>query len=113
MSQTQRKHSFHTSEFLGLGYDEKPTESNQKQYRRYFETELEDITELVGESPFNQYDIIRGQSRGASKSLFSQTKQDEAGQVSTVKSVGEFKGLINVYDKAVKEEFLKTRENLI
>ena len=49
-----------SSEFLGLGYDEKPTESNQKQYRRYFETELEDVEELVGESPFDQFDIIRG-----------------------------------------------------
>ena len=45
---------------MGIGYDDKPTESDQKHYRRYFETELEDIEELVGKSPFDQFDIIRG-----------------------------------------------------
>lgn len=38
---------------------------------------------------------------------------DEAGEVSTLKTVGEFKGLINVYDKPKKEQFLANREALI
>ena len=100
-------------EFIALGYDEQPTESNQKQYRRFFGTELEDIEELVGKSPFDQFPIIRGQSRGASKGMFSETKMDEAGQVSTVKEVGKFKGLINVYDKPVMEDFMRQREEMI
>ena len=49
-------------------------------------------------SPFDQYNLKRGQSRGNSKSFFSfkSSKEDESGAVTTEKVVGKFKGLINI-----------------
>ncbi len=53
--------------FLGLGYDCCPNEG-MKHYRRFYPKELEFIKEVMPvESPFDSYDLKRGQSRGASK----------------------------------------------
>jgi hypothetical protein len=56
-------------------------------YRRYYEDELENNKELVGESPLNKIDIKRGQSRGNSKSffgaLFASDREDASGEVTT------------------------------
>jgi hypothetical protein len=49
-------------------------------------------------TPFDQYDIKKGQSRGASKGLFGlfSKKEDESGAVTTEQVVGRFKGIITV-----------------
>ena len=49
-------------------------------------------------TPFDQYDIKKGQSRGASKKWwpFSDNKTDESGQVSTEQVMGRFKGIVTV-----------------
>ena len=73
--------------FLGLGWDE-DKETGRKHYRRFYTKDLEKVeTVLQKESPFNQYDLKRGQSRGASKSIWQSltgnVKEDESGQTST------------------------------
>lgn len=37
--------------YIGLGYDETP-EDKKRHYRRYYSDELENVKELMGESPF-------------------------------------------------------------
>ena len=83
--------------YIGLGWDENP-EQSRKHYRKYYPDELENVRDVMPvPSPFDQYNIKRGQSRGASKSFFSfKAKEDESGAVTTEKVVGKFKGLINI-----------------
>lgn len=84
--------------FMGLGWDDKP-EANRRHYRRYYPDELENIREVMPvPTPFHQYLIKRGQSRGASKGWFSfkDHKEDESGEVSTEQVVGKFKGIVEV-----------------
>lgn len=48
-------------------------------------------------SPFDSYDIKRGQTRGAhSWFSFNKGKHDESGEESTEKVVGQFKGVVTV-----------------
>ena len=57
---------------MGLGWDdihapnwEDNKEKNRKHYRLYYTTELENVKEVFPkQSPFNTYDLIRGQTRG-------------------------------------------------
>ena len=56
--------------FLGLGWDE-DKDTGRRHYRRFYTKELEKVTEICPrESPFNSYDIKRGQSRGAKASIW-------------------------------------------
>lgn len=51
--------------FIGLGWDE-DKDTGRKHYRRFYPDELENVKELLPrQSPFNQYDLRRGQTRGA------------------------------------------------
>jgi hypothetical protein len=76
-----------------------------KHYRKYYPDELENSKEMMGPKTFDEYKLIRGQSRGISKSwlksIFSREKKDASGEISTVKEVGKFKGLITVQNKLV------------
>ena len=60
--------------YEALGWDEdrqNPTK-HKKHYRFYYNDELENIKEIFPkQSPFNSYNINKGQDRGISKSLFS------------------------------------------
>ena len=48
------------SMYIGLGWDEN-AESGRKHYRRYFNDELENVSDVLGHgSPFNTYSITRG-----------------------------------------------------
>lgn len=70
-------------------------------YRRYFRDELENIPRIMGTNPFQEFDIMLGQSRGLNKggflSLMFRQKLTEDGNVTNEKKVGEFKGIIRVY----------------
>jgi hypothetical protein len=71
--------------FMGLGWDDNP-QAAKRHYRRYYPDELENVKEVMPiSSPFDQYDIKRGQSRGASKGWwpFAGHKEDESGEVTT------------------------------
>ena len=71
--------------YMGLGWDETP-EDERKHYRKYYTQELEFTKDVMPvETPFDQFHLKRGQTRGASKSLnpFASKKTDESGQVST------------------------------
>jgi len=60
------------------------------------------------ESPFDQYMIKKGQSRGGGGGLlglFSKKKTDDSGEVTTEQIMGKFKGLITVDSKQRMEEF--------
>jgi hypothetical protein len=86
--------------YIGLGFDETP-EDNKKHYRRFYADELENNKELMGEAPFMQFMLKRGQTRGASKGFFSfgAKKEDESGATSTEQEVGKFKCLIDIDSK--------------
>lgn len=57
--------------FIGLGWDEN-AETGRKHYRRFYPDELEKIKSILPiETPFNQYDIKRGQTRGAKVSFWA------------------------------------------
>ena len=59
------------SAFIGLGWDEDRT-TERRHYRRFFPDELENIKNVLPiQSPFQSYDIKRGQSRGAKASLWA------------------------------------------
>lgn len=96
--------------FAPLGWDEN-RDTNRKHYRLFYNDELENIKEIFPKpSPFNSFELIRGQSRGLKKggflSIFSKAKkQDESGQVSTLRSVGVFKGIIEIESSKSKAEY--------
>jgi len=95
--------------FIGLGWDE-DKDTGRKHYRRYYTKELEKVdTVLIKPTPFNQYDLKRGQSRGASKSIWQSltgnVKEDESGQTSTEQVVGRFKAVIEVEIKTEKQAY--------
>ena len=70
--------------YMGLGWDENP-EQKRKHYRRFYPDELENCKEVMPvKTPFHEYMIKKGQSRGASKSWFGTNKTDDSGSVSTV-----------------------------
>ena len=94
--------------FEPLGWDRMPGESNEKHYRRFHTQELETVVSCMKKpSDFDQYELKKGQVRGASQGvfdgLFSKQNKDENGEVSTSKSCGKFKGLIKVTPTSKRE----------
>ena len=66
------------SQYIGLGWDE-DAGTQRKHYRRFYPDELENIKDVLPiASPFQTYEIKRGQSRGAKAgllaSLFNEVK---------------------------------------
>ena len=72
--------------FLEIGFNKTP-EDQIKHYRRYFQKELENVEEVMQDSPFLTEKIFRIKQ---SKSLFA--ADSNADNVSVV--AGEFKGLV-------------------
>lgn len=104
------------SQFIGLGWDEDAT-TQRRHYRRFYPDELENIKDVLAiSSPFQTYNIMRGQSRGAKASfwasLMNEVKEDESGQVSTMELMGKFKAVIEVEVKEEKEEYFLEKEEL-
>jgi hypothetical protein len=98
--------------YIGLGYDDDP-EIVKKHYRRFYPDELENIKELMpNPSPFDQFMLKRGQTRGATKSWFSfgASKEDESGSVNTEQEVGKFKCLIDIESEREKKEHQEEKE---
>jgi len=102
--------------FEPLGYDIEP-EDKRKHYRRYYKSELELTPEVMPvPTPFQQYEIKKGQARGASAgfSLFgSGPKTDESGSVSTEQVMGKFKGIVTVQSLKEKDDYAKTKSDKI
>lgn len=80
--------------YVPIGHNRTP-EDGLKHYRHFIEEELEK-TDYIGKSPFNIYQILRGQSRGLDGILSSADKYDETGQKTNSRVVGIFKGMIRV-----------------
>lgn len=102
--------------YIALGWDEDAT-TERKHYRRFYPDELENVKEVLAiASPFQTYEIKRGQTRGASAgfwaSLMNEVKEDESGQVSTEELMGKFKAVIEVEVKEEKEEYFQEKEQL-
>ena len=102
--------------YIGLGWDEDAT-TERKHYRRFFPDELENVKEVLHvSSPFQTYEIKRGQTRGAKAgfwaSLMNEVKEDESGQVSTEELMGKFKAVIEVEVKEEKDEYFQEKEQL-
>ena len=93
--------------FVGLGFN-KSAEESKKHYRRYYPDELENIKEVIPKKPFHECVVRRGQQRGASKGFFSMFRKadtDDSGQITTIKEVGKFKGIIKVYNNDEMENY--------
>lgn len=79
-----------------------PDITPQKHYRRFFADELENDKTVFHRSPFHRFDLTRGQARGLKKgffgALFGGGQEDPSGQQTNVKTVGYFKGKVDVVD---------------
>jgi len=66
-------------------------------------------------TPYDQYEIKKGQTRGASKGWFSfgASKEDDSGAVSTEQVVGRFKGIITVQSELDKKAYADRKTELI
>ena len=84
-----------------------------RHYRRFYADELEHVKEIMPvESPFDQFMIKKGQTRGASKgllSLFGSKKEDESGETNTEQIMGKFKGIVTVESEGRKRHFEQER----
>ena len=103
--------------FLPLGWDEDAT-TLRKHYRRFYPKELERTEEVLPvPSPFQSYDILKGQTRGAKAgfwaSLTNNVKTDDSGEVSTVQKMGKFKAVIEVEGREDKKAYLIKKAELI
>lgn len=90
-------------------------DKTNKHYRVFFEDELENDKEIFPKGIFYNAPIMRGQSRGVEKSWFSfgGGQQDESGQESTLREVGKFKGVIDIFNKDEHEEYVEEKEELL
>lgn len=82
--------------YYAIGYNRQP-DDGMKHYRLFINEEMEN-TEYIGESPFNIYEIMRGQSRGLDGMIDSSDKFDEKGQKTNSRTVGKFKGMIRIVE---------------
>jgi hypothetical protein len=99
--------------YIGLGWDENK-ETKRRHYRKYYATELEDVTAIFPTpSPFNSYNLTKGQSRGTSEGMFSSKKTDDSGQASTEQEVGIFKGIIEVENPQAKKIYQIERDAIL
>ncbi|CAG9328112.1 unnamed protein product [Blepharisma stoltei] len=81
--------------YMSLGYNRAPDDGH-RHYRLYLDTELEN-SEYYGESPFCEYELLKGQSRGLDESIFDKADRlDISGQKTNLKCVGKFKGLVRI-----------------
>lgn len=80
-------------------------DKTNKHYRRFFEDELENDKEIFPKPIFTNIEIKRGQSRGAEKSWFGGGQQDESGQESTIRVIGKFKGVVEIFNKEKKARY--------
>ena len=66
------------------------------------------------ESPFESYELHKGQSRGgASNGLFSSAKKDATGNASTIKVVGKFKAIVEVANRDDTEKYRERKKEII
>lgn len=89
----------------------------KKHYRRMYNDELENVKDVLPvSSPFHQYDMKKGQTRGAKASfwatLTNTANTDSSGEVSTEKVTGRFKAVIEVESKEDREQYNEKKINL-
>jgi hypothetical protein len=88
------------STYIGLGWDETP-DQKRRHYRKFYMTELENNERVIRSKPFNEYIIVRGETRGnGAPAAFlgdSVIHYDE-------KIVGRFKGIVRVHNRKEKLE---------
>ncbi len=77
--------------FFPLGYDP-VKDAKIRHYRRSYETELEDVDDCLGPTPFHVFDIHRGRSRNIAKADFENIDPEAL----KIPVVGKFKGLVKV-----------------
>ena len=104
-----------TNMYLPIGYNRDP-DDNKKSYRYYIHEPL-DSTFLFSDLPFEEFDIVQGQSRGADDSFFSFGKtKDISGESTTLEKVGKFKATIRMTEfpaPQVEDEFHEIAKMLL
>lgn len=88
--------------YMQIGYNRSP-DDGMMHYRYLIDSELEKA-EYIEESPFEQYDVLKGQNRGLDHPLLSADKLDDGGNKSTIRNAGKFKGLIRIIPEEKLEE---------
>ena len=88
---------------MPLGYNPDPT-CKRKHYWKYYADELENV-EGIFSAPFTNVEIKRGQQRGLQKSWFGKNEKDETGSITSVKNMGNFKGVVTVNNIESEEVF--------
>ena len=90
--------------FESLGWDREPGVSEEKHYRAFTPMEMETDRNIMSkESEFHCYTLKRGQTRGASSSLFGSSKKTADGEEDTTTKMGLFKALITVAHKDTEQ----------
>ena len=94
--------------FEELGWDRDKENPKEKHYRKFVTEELEHSKSVMSKpSEFHCYELKRGQSRGASKSIFSfgaSKKAADSGEEDTTTKMGLFKALISVTHRETEYE---------
>ena len=98
--------------YISLGYDRTP-QDRIMHYRYFLNSELEN-TEYIEKSPFEIFQIKRGQERGEDSwiSTFFSKKNEEATSENTSKIVGLFKGIVRVTKSKVLQKTDKLVQDL-
>ena len=81
-----------------------PQKHTNLHYRRFYKDELENDKEIFPYKVFDNYDVMRGQTRGLKRqsklmSYFRMQKTDASGAASDLRAVGYFKGLVEVFNE--------------
>ena len=82
-------------------------------YRKYYKDELENVKSIFQQSIFEKIDIKRGATRGVKQSWFSKKKRDDSGQLSERRTVGLFKGLIEITNPVEKQAAQVRRKKMM
>ena len=103
--------------YMAVGYDGAVTDQapvkGERHYRKFYMDELENNHEIFCRKPFHKIAIMRGQSRGLNPGFFDKLfgggNEDESGNPSDEKQVGEFKGHVMIYNQKNRERYVAER----
>lgn len=96
-----------------LGWDE-DSNTHRKHYRKFYNKELENVPEIFEtQTPFNTFELKKGQTRGAKTGMFSTAKKDASGEADTVQVAGIFKAIIEVDNDVDRAKYQYRKNNLL
>lgn len=101
--------------FIGLGWDEF-TGQKRKHYRQFYNDELENDKEIFERaSPFNTYNLTKGENGRNSIGLFKNNGVNEAAEQRAPEQlvVGKFKAIVEVANKQDTSDYFTKKQEII